>query len=73
MGGGGKIRRGAFWALLFFWSAFWGRDPPEELRLEKSRRVAGSASESVGSSSEKLRWAFVGLGTRVRNTDLVIR
>ena len=31
-----------------FLSAFWGLDPSGELRLEKSCRVAGSASESVG-------------------------
>ena len=42
-----------FW-ILDFWCAFWGRDPSGKLRLEKSCWMAGSASESVGSSSENL-------------------
>ena len=37
-----------------FWCALWGRDPSGELRLEKSRRVAGSASESVTLCEENL-------------------
>ena len=37
-----------------FWGAFWGRDPSGELRLEKSRWMAGSASESVTHCEENL-------------------
>ena len=37
-----------------FWSACWGRDPSGELRLAKSRWMAGSASESVTLCEENL-------------------
>ena len=37
-----------------FLGDFWGRDPSGELRLAKSCRMAGSASESVTLCEEKL-------------------
>jgi hypothetical protein len=74
-GGGGKIRV-FFPRILGFWSAFWGRDPPgvaSVLGRMTPRPMAGSASESVTLCEENLRRGLVGLGTRVRNTDLVFR
>ena len=66
-----------FVGIFDFWGDVWGRDPSGELRLakrcEKCRRMVGSVSESVGISAEQLRLCSVGLGTRVRNSDLVFR
>ena len=60
------FRLSLLWAVVFqsfcfpefdVWGAFWGRDPPGELRLEKPCWMAGSASESVTLCEENLRWS----------------
>ena len=50
---GGGVKSG-FSSGFWFFGAFWGRDPPGELRLEKSCWMAGSASESVTLCEENL-------------------